>query len=291
MKKTLCSVFLLALTLSACNGGSRPHGKLMPGVSRMEEAAAVENSDETADDPDMQSQGELALRGADSILLPAPLTQCPEQVLVRKAYVASYNKDTRLPNWVAWVLTANHTEGPYKRGGVKFHEDEEVPEPRVTTYDYVQSGYDRGHMCPSADNRWDAEAQDECFLMTNICPQNHNLNAGDWGEMENQCRLWAKKYGRIYIVCGPILFRSRHKKIGTSKVVVPEAFFKVVLCMGRQPKGIGFIYRNEAGNRPKGDYVNSIDEVERITGYDFFAKLPDKIEKQVESQANIDDWY
>ena len=260
MKKTLCSVFLLALTLSACNGGSRPHGKLMPGVSRTEETAAVENSDETADDPDMQSQGELALRGADSILLPAPLTQCPEQVLVRKAYV-------------------------------KFHEDEEVPEPRVTTYDYVQSGYDRGHMCPSADNRWDAEAQDECFLMTNICPQNHNLNAGDWGEMENQCRLWAKKYGRIYIVCGPILFRSRHKKIGTSKVVVPEAFFKVVLCMGRQPKGIGFIYRNEAGNRPKGDYVNSIDEVERITGYDFFAKLPDKIEKQVESQANIDDWY
>lgn len=286
----LLPLVLLTFCLGGCNTKPSKHGQLMPGITKAEAQERSEVTSQTETNGSAAT-AEFSPQGADSILLPAPMKGVAEQILMRKAYVASYNKDTRIPNWVAWTLTADHTDGPYKRAGVKFHEDDDVPEPRVTTYDYMQSGYDRGHMCPSADNRWSSEAQEECFLMTNICPQNHNLNAGDWGEMENQCRAWAKEYGRVYIVCGPILFRSRHKKIGTSKVVVPEAFFKVVLCLEGTPKGIGFIYRNEAGNRPKGDYVNSIDEVERITGIDFFAKLPDKVEKAVESQASLDDWY
>lgn len=217
----------------------------------------------------------------------------PEQLLFNDAYVSSFNNQTLMPNWVAWRLIADHAEGSVQRKGVEFTPDDRVDERcRVTTYDYMRSGYDRGHMCPAADNKWSQRAMVQCFLLTNICPQDHGLNVGDWNEMENQCRRWAKQYGEIYIVSGPILYRSKHKRIGSQhKVTVPEAFFKVVLCLKGTPKGIGFIYRNTGGNRPKGDYVNSIDQVERITGLDFFPSLPDKTEKVVEAEANLNDWY
>ena len=214
----------------------------------------------------------------------------PEQILKRTGYVASYNKTTLLPNWVAWHLTAERTEGSAKRSGVDFAEDTEVPEPRATDWDYYNSGYDRGHMCPAADNKWSKKAMEESFLFTNMCPQNGNLNRGDWNEMEMACRKWAKKYGDLYIVCGPILYKGKHKTIGKNKVVVPEAFFKVVLRTGDNPQAIGFIYKNTSGNRPKDSYVNTVDEVERITGIDFFPSLPDDVENKVEATADIANW-
>lgn len=214
----------------------------------------------------------------------------PEQILKRTGYVASYNKTTLLPNWVAWHLTAERTEGSAKRSGVDFAEDTEVPEPRATDWDYYNSGYDRGHMCPAADNKWSKKAMEESFLFTNMCPQNGNLNRGDWNEMEMACRKWAKKYGDLYIVCGPILYKGKHKTIGKNKVVVPEAFFKVVLRTGDDPQAIGFIYKNTSGNRPKDSYVNTVDEVERITGIDFFPSLPDDVEKKVEAECDLGLW-
>ena len=211
-------------------------------------------------------------------------------MLNRTAYAVCYNAKALLPHWVAWTLTADHTNGKYSRGGIKFQEDEDVPAPRATDADYRSSGYDRGHICPSGDNKWSEDAQRESFLFTNICPQGHNLNAGDWNEMEQQCRRWAERYGKIYIVSGPVLYKKKHKTIGRNKVVVPEAFFKVVLRLGDDPKAIGFIYKNEDGNRPKGDYVNSVDQVERITGIDFFPTLPDQLEQRVEATAEWGDW-
>ena len=222
--------------------------------------------------------------------IPTPLTDRPEQLLKRVGYTVSYNSVLKLPNWVAWHLTVAHTSGISKRDGIKFHEDEEVPQPRATDADYRRSGYDRGHMCPSGDNKWSCLAQEQSFLLTNVCPQDHQLNAGDWNEMESQCRRWAKRYGDIYIAAGPILFKGRHKTIGQNKVTVPEAFFKVVLCMKGYPKAIGFIYRNQPGNRPKGDYVNSVDQVERLTGIDFFSSLPDAVECEVEARCQLEDW-
>ena len=143
---------------------------------------------------------------------------------------------------------------------------------------------------PAGDNKWDAEAMEQSFLMTNICPQDHVLNIGDWNNLEAQCRQWAEQYGSIYVVCGPVLYNKRHKTIGKNKVVVPEAFFKVILRMGCTPQAIGFVYRNNDKRHPWGDYVNSVDEVERITGFDFFASLPDSVERQVERQVNVDMW-
>lgn len=213
-----------------------------------------------------------------------------EQILVRTGYTVSYNKDTKLPNWVSWYLTPERTTGPAKRAGVDFEADIDVPSPRAEDSDYYGSGYDRGHMCPAADNKFSKKAMEESFLFSNMCPQNGNLNRGDWNEMEMACRNWASKYGGVYVVCGPILYKGKHKTIGKNKVVVPEAFFKVVLREGKEPKAIGFIYKNTEGNRPKGDYVNSVDDVERITGIDFFSALPDDIENKIEAVADINDW-
>lgn len=231
-----------------------------------------------------------AAEADDKLVMQTSPKGTPEQILKRTGYVASYNKTTLLPNWVAWHLTAERTEGSAKRSGVDFAEDTEVPEPRATDWDYYNSGYDRGHMCPAADNKWSKKAMEESFLFTNMCPQNGNLNRGDWNEMEMACRKWAKKYGDLYIVCGPILYKGKHKTIGKNKVVVPEAFFKVVLRTGNDPQAIGFIYKNTSGNRPKDSYVNTVDEVERITGIDFFPSLPDDVEKNVEATADIANW-
>ena len=207
----------------------------------------------------------------------------------RFAYTVSYNHGTRQPNWVAWTLTRAHASGKLKRGD--FEDDMDMPSPKGTKADYFNTGFDRGHLCPAGDNKWSQKAMDECFLMTNMCPQTHALNAGIWNSIEQQCRTWAKKYGKVYIVCGPIFLNKQHRKLGKNKVVVPDAFFKVILRTGKNPQAIGFICRNQsAKGLQKKDFVNSIDEVERITGYDFFSKLPDNVERKIEAKADLSNW-
>lgn len=288
-------VVLAACLLMACQlPGHSNKAQDLPEVTA--DTAAIDGNDAVSAESDADSATGDAAEGsvadadgksspANPVCgLPRVAKGTPEVVLRRVGYTVSFNPDNRIPNWVAWELTADHTDGPYKRGGIKFQEDE-----GVTTYDYQRSGYDRGHMCPSGDNKWSEEAQQQSFLMTNMCPQSHGLNAGDWNEMEMQCRRWADEFGSLDIIAGPILFRGRHKTIG-SGVVVPEAFFKVVYCPSRH-MAIGFIYRNEPGNRPKGDYVNSVAEIERITGFTFLTALPPKLAAKVKKEADLSQWY
>lgn len=287
----LC-VVLLVLLLTACRVGKGEK----PLVGGTYDYPSGEVHVEDIYVPEEETSGEESERSGDlrrelERMVPAPLTDRSEQILWREGYATSYNSETRLPNWAMWLLKGEHTSGAHKRQGVKYHEDEDVAPPRATNEDYYNSGWDRGHMCPAGDNKWSAQAMEDCFLFTNMCPQNHNLNGGDWNELEMQCRKWAKRFGEIYIVCGPILFRSAHKTIGRNKVVVPEAFFKVVLRMGDDPKAIGFIYRNEAGNRPKGDYVNSLRQVQRITGITFFPQLAADVRERLLDDADLDDWW
>ena len=219
------------------------------------------------------------------------------KILYRIGYTTSYNSQNRIPNWVAWHLTPSHVAGRYKRDNQAFHEDTEVANPRAYDSDYRSSGYDRGHMCPAGDNKWDRNAQEQSFLFTNICPQRHNLNTGAWNDVELQCRAWAKRYGNLYIVCGPVLYNQQHSTIGRNRVVVPEAFFKVVLRKesrsGRNDyyKAIGFLYENKGASRDMSRYVRSVDELEELTGLDFFSALPDNIEDKIERSADLRDWY
>ena len=217
----------------------------------------------------------------------------PNKLLEKYCYTVSYNAKTRQPNWVMWQLTKDHVT--HRKEGVwnEYREDENLsPEIRSTLYDYASSGYDRGHMCPGGDCNWDDEGRDETFVLSNMCPQNPNLNRGDWKEIEMACRKWAKQYSNLYIVCGPIFLNSQqHERIGPNQIPVPEAFFKVVLCSeSLTPKGIGFICRNTDGNRKKDFYVNSIRQVERVTGYRFFPKLEDSIKSLVYDMDDINNW-
>ena len=224
--------------------------------------------------------------------LPAPLTDRPEQILKRRGYTTSYNEKTKTPNWVAWHLTKAHTYGDHQRKNEVFFEDENiVQEKRATNNDYYNSRYDRGHMCPAGDSKWDAQVMRESFLFTNICPQNHGLNKYEWNDLEIQCRDWAREYGAIDIVCGPLFpTTGEQKTIGRNRVWVPESFFKVILCRQGKPKAIGFIYRNEGKKQTREEALRSVDEIEALTGIDFFPSLDDDTESRVEAESALEDW-
>ena len=225
--------------------------------------------------------------------MPVLTKELPELLLKREGYYVSYNKDRRVPNWVAWRLTAEHTSGRHSRSGMAFVEDDQVPRPRATDDDYYGSRYDRGHMCPSGDNKWSWKAQQQSFLFSNVCPQNHGLNKGDWNDLEIQCRYWAKKMGDLYIVTGPVFYNGVRNTIGKNKVAVPDAFFKVILAPRNRGKAIGFVYPNAGGHKDMNEYLVSVDEVERITGIDFFPLLDDRTEENVESAGYrriMDEW-
>lgn len=225
------------------------------------------------------------------------VARIPNEVFLRKhQFNVSYNTFTLCPNYVSWVLTKDMLRGNAQRSN-KFVADESISSKyRVDYFDYNGSGYDRGHMCPAGDNKNSQTAMDATFQMTNICPQNHGLNAGDWNELENQCRYWARNYGKLYIVCGPVFYKSNdanRKRIGKRKnlkVSVPDGFFKVILSMGKEPKAIGFIYPNKNGNKDIRDYAVSVDEVERLTGFDFFYNLDDNVEKRIEKECKPSAW-
>ena len=274
MRSALCVIcfFTFLFFSSACSCRGRHSHKYVPKNAKEN----VSSSFYTSNDNDYRA------------FLPSALENVPEIIIRRFAYVVSYNSSIRLPNWVAWRLTANHVDGDIKKSS--FMEDEDVPMPRATNDDYKGSGWTRGHMCPAGDNKWDGQAMQESFLLSNICPQHASLNSGLWNVIERDCRKWAVKFGDLYIVCGPVLLKREHETIGDNNVVVPEAFFKVILCLNGKPKAIGFVIRNNEGKKKRDSFINTVDEVERITGYDFFPSLPDNIEDEVESHASIDDW-
>ncbi len=222
----------------------------------------------------------------DYLAIPCQLKGKDEQILYRTGYAISYNPSTKQPNWVAWHLTKSHTNGIVERPQRAFHDDDDVPN-STHYWDYDKAKqYDRGHMCPAGDNKWDEDAMMQTFLMSNVCPQIRQLNSGVWNDIEIKCRDWANEEGDIYIVCGPIFFKhkSNREEIGKSKIPVPDAFFKVVMSNRNKGKGIGFICENRKGSNDLNDYKTTIDDVEKISGIDFFPALPDKKEEAIESK-------
>ncbi|MBE6289701.1 MAG: DNA/RNA non-specific endonuclease [Bacteroidaceae bacterium] len=243
---------------------------------------------------DQQQNNDISLEEAvvsvQNLEIPAKLKDRSEKILKRSNYTISYNRNWNQPNWVAWELNKNETKGRNNRNE-EFTADPDLAEAyQVESYDYSGSGYDRGHMCPAGDNHFDAKAMNESFYMSNICPQNHELNAGKWNDLEIACRKWANRYQQLFIVCGPIIDKRNGKRIGKEhEIIVPEKFFKVILITSTKPaRAIGYIFENNGSDRPY--KVHSIDEVEKITGMDFFPNLPDKIEDLVESRYEASDW-
>lgn len=222
---------------------------------------------------------------ADTSQMEIPLMNKEQgQVIQRTGYTLSYHAKHKTPQWVAWELTKEETRGNEERTN-EFQPDPDVMGAKVVTYDYSHSGYDRGHMAPAGDMKWSKKAMQESFYMSNICPQDHNLNTEDWNDLENKSREWARRYGKVYIVCGPIYNGTRNEYIGDHRVKVPDAFFKVILINhDRKQAALGFYFENKAGERPLSEYLVSVDKLEDMTGLDFFSALPDDLENQLEKE-------
>jgi len=224
--------------------------------------------------------------GLTSVKTPASV---PSQIKAYEGFNVSFNKDNHTPNWVAWELLASESEGETPRSSY-FWQDTELTD-CPTSNDYKGSGYDRGHMCPAADQKWSENAMEDCFVMANMCPQNHSLNSGAWGTLENKCRQWVRRDSALVIVAGPIYEATDKERIGYAGVRVPGAFFKVIAAPYlKEPRGIAFVYPNMPAPGNMQNYAMTVDEVEELTGYDFFSALPDEVEKKVESTASFKLW-
>ena len=209
-----------------------------------------------------------------------------------EGFTLLFDTRTMCPLWVAWELKADETRGKVTRQGVDFKADESVPEQyQVEMWDYNGGQFGRGHMCPAGDMKWSQKAMQDCHYMTNICPQNAELNKVWWEHLERACRQWARQDGAVQIVCGPV-FSDNPKRFGKKhKVAVPKGFYKVVLSLkeGRE-KALGFYYTNDDAPQPMEDAVRSVDEIERLTGIDFFSSLSDELENRVEAMTDLRAW-
>ena len=204
-----------------------------------------------------------------------------------EGFNVSFNPQYRIPNYVIYELLGTEAEGEEARAK-SFECDESVegcPQPS----DYTRSGYDRGHMAPAGDMKWNYNAMRESFFMTNICPQKHALNGGGWKRLEEKIRDWAVRDSALIVATGPVI-TDNMPTIGKG-VSVPEKFFKAVIAPFAKPiRGIAFIYKNEGGQKIIEDQTVSIDSVEKATGLDLFYELPDDIENKIESSSNYREW-
>ena len=258
-------------------------------TAKGEAAAAADTSVE----PSGGSEGERTY-SLPADLLRHPLMAAPiegEIRLQREGYRASYNADNRQPNYVTWTLTPQRLQGDAKRRSSFYEDPELADDAKSLLSDYSRSGYDRGHLCPAGDNKWRMTAMIESFLLSNICPQKHTLNSGDWRVLEEACRTWAAEQGdTLHLVAGP-LFNPEKSQWLKKRVRIPSAFFKTIVNLRHgKEKGIAFIFRNTTDDQPLQQAACTIDEVERLTGYDFYAELPGALQARIESENHLPDW-
>jgi endonuclease G, mitochondrial len=217
-------------------------------------------------------------------------------LLVKKQYALSYNRDKGIPNWVSWELNKSWL-GDAPRSN-NFRPDDTIPKEwkRVLPNDYTRSGYDKGHMTPSADRSNNIEDNAATFLMTNIIPQAPDNNQGYWAELENYTRTLANAGKQIYIISGGY---GQQGTIGKGKVAIPERVFKVIVISeaGKGLDGINESTRviavdtpNYSGKKETSwrQYLTTVDQLEKNTGYDFLNYVNESIQKVIESRVDKD---
>jgi endonuclease G len=214
------------------------------------------------------------------------------EIIVHKGFALSYNEEHEQAEWTAHELTKENLEKDWNSRNDNFLPDTKVRTGSATPDDYRGSGYDRGHLVPAADLAWDSEAMAESFLLSNISPQSGNFNKGIWRELEELTRNWAKKNGSLFVITGPVLTVEPKGVIGENEVSVPVAYYKVLLDYTEPgQKGIAFVIPNEVSYEPLFTFCTSIDEVEALTGINFFPDLLDgKEEETLEGSFNKDLW-
>lgn len=212
------------------------------------------------------------------------------QIVKHAGYILSYNNDTRNADWVGYELTAEEVQGVVERGE-NFVPDPLVRGPQAADSDYRKTGWDRGHLAPAADMKWSKQAMEESFYLSNVSPQNKQLNRGTWKKLEELCRNKAELYGKVIIVTGPLFYDKKPRYIGDNRVRVPDAFFKVLLSDYRGThRAIGFVCDNKSGKSKLKEHALNVDAIEELTGLDFFHQLPDSIEHTMEAGYSAAFW-
>jgi len=275
MKRLLTYLPLMLVLLSGCQGTAE-HGQSSPDTfyaSRQD-----------------RSQSNTA--GGDLLLVKLP-ERLDNQVVRHKVLTIYYNKYYRIPNCVAYELTSTMTsmaDAPdsENRDNYQFYKDDKADN-CPDWWEYKGSDYTRGHMAPAMDMRGSRQTMQDCFLMSNICPQAEGLNDGEWRHVEEAVHTWSRSVKRLIVFTGPIITNNM-KRIGKHRdIAVPEAFFKVVYAPD-QNRAIAFIMENKKMLNSWTNYATTIDEVERRTGYDFLSTLDDPVENVLETKENIKDW-
>lgn len=288
--------FLIAAVLAAsfACGGARPTGIASPEGPIG--PAPVATSAPSAGSPPQPAR----LRSAHTMLgAPTRIAagKSDETLLDRGEFVVSYDESLHLARWVAWRVRKADL-GKAKRKN-QFHADPELPTGmlRIDTSDYVRSGYDRGHLCPSADRTATDEANHRTFLMTNMHAQRHGLNAGPWEELEVHTRqLLQRPDDVVYVVAGPLV-DANPPRIGRG-VAVPRASFKVLIALkeGAGAADVRETVYHAAAIMPNDEaadgkhwqtYETSIREVEQASGYDFFSEIPSAVQDAIETKRSI----
>lgn len=214
----------------------------------------------------------------------------PIKVLANTGYVVGYSDALGNPRWAAYrVKDLDWHEVPKRPD--EFAMDERTVA-RIIPAVYTNSGFDRGHLAPNhaIALRHGQQAQAETFLMSNIIPQKHGLNAGLWKSLEQKIAAnYPGRFGEIWVLAGPI-FGSKPAWL-RQQVAVPEACFMILVDVNEgRARATAFIFPQEPAKAQLDDYLVTIDDIEQRTGLDFFATLPDATERAIEASRAARAW-
>ncbi len=157
-----------------------------------------------------------------------PFTHTTDTIRTYKGFDLGYNEQFEQASWVAYVLTREEVESGNISRTDNFRSDSSIESGSASPGDYRGSGFDRGHLAPAGDMKWDPLAMSESFLMSNMSPQTPSFNRGIWNRLESEIREWAVKKDSIYVITGPVL-DPIDSFIGESEVGVPVYYFKVLV--------------------------------------------------------------
>jgi endonuclease G len=214
----------------------------------------------------------------------------PVRMLVNTGYVAGYSDALGNPLWVAYRMADIDLKDSPPRPD-DFRADTRTAA-RIDPAVYNRSGYDRGHLAPNyaIATRYGVRAQEETFLLSNIAPQKHGLNAGLWKALEQKIATsYPGRFGEVWVIAGPV-FGARPQRL-QQRVAVPEAFYMIIVdeSDGRV-RAEAFLFPQEPGEGGLDRFLVTIDDLEQRTGLDFLAALPDRAEQELESKKAARAW-
>jgi endonuclease G len=215
-------------------------------------------------------------------------------LMLKPQFALSYNRPLGRANWVSWELNPSWLGNAERQND--FRPDPLLPPEwdAVTPGDYRRSGYDRGHMVPSADRTRSIADNSATFVMTNILPQSPDINQGPWSKLEEDCRNWLNQGKTLQIIAGGY---GKRKRIGKGKITPPERVWKAILVLDgtmlpseitTDTPLIAVDMPNQQGYKDDDwqEFLVSVDEIEKQTGDDLFSEVNPEIQAVIEQQVN-----